>query len=303
MTSPALKKYTEALSRFVSGENHTNIMRVAVLGNIAGLPQSQVEADILQHMPRAPIPATEVSDAIKKAYKTDYSSAPMIETKSVMSAFKSKTRTKFIELGEGVTEFDWKDISKISIPDDPSWKDAVVVLESLWKKDEILFLGDRDDDQVYSVKTWMDRIADKKQAPPLLIPNPMTGDVGITKNGTPSYRCDDSVKSFRYALAEFDSISKEEQLAFWWGFKSAPIVALVDSGGKSIHAWLKVDCANRDEWEKEVENNLFKNILVPLGCDRACKNESRLSRLAGHFRAEKNNWQRLLYLNPEGGAR
>jgi hypothetical protein len=39
--------------------------------------------------------------------------------------------------------------------------------------------------------------------------------------------------------------------------------------------------------------------LCPLGCDPACRNESRLSRLPGHFRREKNAWQRLLYLNPD----
>ena len=106
---------------------------------------------------------------------------------------------------------------------------------------------------------------------------------------------------FKYAVAEMDDVSREAQLQFWAGFTSAPIAALVDSGGKSIHAWLWVDCKNREAWERDVEQGLFERVLIPLGCDRACANESRLSRLPGHYRAEKRAWQKLLYLNPEAG--
>jgi len=98
-------------------------------------------------------------------------------------------------------------------------------------------------------------------------------------------------------------MSKPEQLAFWWGYRAAPIVALIDSGGKSIHALLRVDAPSREAWEADVEQRLFSRVLCPLGCDAACRNESRLSRLPGHFRREKNQWQRLLYLNPEGVRR
>ena len=94
-----------------------------------------------------------------------------------------------------------------------------------------------------------------------------------------------------------------DQLRFWGGYTAAPIVALVDSGGKSIHAILKVDAPNREAWERDIEQGLFSRVLVPLGCDAACRNEARLSRLPGHYRAEKNAWQKLLYLDPEGKPR
>jgi len=77
-------------------------------------------------------------------------------------------------------------------------------------------------------------------------------------------------------------------------------VALLDSGGRSIHGWVRIDAANFAEWTRRVESKLF-DILTALGADGACKNEARLSRMPGHFRAEKNRWQRLLYLNPVGG--
>jgi hypothetical protein len=79
-----------------------------------------------------------------------------------------------------------------------------------------------------------------------------------------------------------------------------PVVVLIDSGGKSVHGWIRVDAVNSDEWTQRVEGKLF-DLLTTVGADVACKNESRLSRMPGHFRTEKNHWQRVLYLNPTGG--
>ncbi len=136
---------------------------------------------------------------------------------------------------------------------------------------------------------------------PHIIPNPLTGLQGTTKSGSKSWRADDCVASFRFCVVEFDSIGMDEQLAFWAGFK-VPIAALIDSGGKSIHAWLRVDAPNRRAWEEEVEDLLFGQILGPMGVDTACKNEARLSRLPGAFRPDRGRWQHLLYLAPQGRA-
>jgi hypothetical protein len=92
---------------------------------------------------------------------------------------------------------------------------------------------------------------------------------------------------------------RELQILFWAGVP-APVVALVDSGGKSIHGWIRIDAVNADEWTQRVERKLF-SLLTVVGADGACKNEARLSRTPGHFRADKTKWQRILYLNPVGG--
>jgi hypothetical protein len=109
------------------------------------------------------------------------------------------------------------------------------------------------------------------------------------------------VAAYRYAVAEFDVMDKADQLAFWWGYRSAPIAALIDSGGKSIHAWLRVDCPDRATWERKVEGTLFGKVLVPLGCDPQCRNEARLSRLPATT-AGRRTRQRLLYLIRKGAA-
>lgn len=283
---------------------HGWILRAANLAAWAGFPPMEAEADILLAMTRPPSPSSEVATAIRKAYAehqneagADYCPRRLIHNKPTP---KPQTAQKFIQRGDGAAESDWWEASPIRIDWEPGPMDALALLGMLYAPGEFVFCGERYGAEVRTAADWMRWIERGSPVPPHFIPNVLTGDVHVTGDGKPSRRGDSAVASFRFAVAEFDGLSKPDQLALWWGFKSAPIAALIDSGGKSIHAILKVDCASRAEWEKEVEGKLFPRVLCPLGCDPACRNESRLSRLPGHFRREKNAWQRLLYLSPEG---
>ena len=114
-------------------------------------------------------------------------------------------------------------------------------------------------------------------------------------------RCDAAVCKFKFAVLEFDSLSRTEQFAFWKACL-LPLVALIDSGNKSIHGWIRVpDVHTLDEWKIKIEQKFFDQCLKPLGIDTACKNPSHMSRLPGCIRQETGRWQRLLYLNPEVG--
>ena len=278
------------------------MMAAANLAAIAGLPPAEAEARIIQTMPRPPSPGSEVAGAIRKAYAEHKPGAPY--TPRTIAPAKPKalpmTAQRFIQRGDGAEESDWWEASPIRIDWEPGPRDALALLGALYAPDEFLFIGERYGTEVATVGDWMRRIEAGEPCPPHFIPNALTGQEHPLTDGKLSRRGDSAVAAFRYAVAEFDGLSKPDQLAFWWGFKSAPIVALIDTGGKSIHAILKVDAPSREAWEAEVEQKLFARVLCPLGCDAACRNESRLSRLPGHFRREKNQWQRLLYLNPEG---
>lgn len=299
---PARKKLESALSSWpAAGEGvHAHIMRCACLARNAGLTPVQAEVRISSTMPRAPSPASEVTAAIHKAYATAHgfnaNAAPAPKP-------RPKTRAAFIRRGDGATEADWFERSPVPLDWEPGPLDALAVLDALWLPDELLFCGDACATTVDAVCNWRSKIVAGLRVPPHIVPNPLKPGGGLTLDGEPSPRCDNAVASFRYAVAEFDILDKADQLAFWWGFRSAPIAALIDSGGKSIHAWLRVDCPDRAAWERDVEQTLFGKVLIPLGCDPLCRNESRLSRMPGHFRRENNAWQRLLYLDPKGGAR
>lgn len=104
------------------------------------------------------------------------------------------------------------------------------------------------------------------------------------------------IMSFRYLLIESDVLPLEIQLGFYSKLK-LPISAILSSGGKSVHVWVKVDCADEAEYSERAKRIL--TALEPFGVDKANKNPSRLSRLPGAKRtigAEGDGIQRLMWI-------
>ncbi len=286
---------------------HGWILSCANLAAFAGVSPADAERDILAAMSRPPSPSAEVGAAVRKAY-AEHKPGMAFTPRSIAPAKpkpKPMTAAAFIARGDGATEADWHEASPLRLDWEPGPRDAAALLRCLYRPAERVFCGERygGGEGVRMAADWIAAFDDGRPVPPHFIPNPLTGREHPLADGKPSRRGDSAVAGFLYAVAEFDGMDKASQLALWWGFRSAPIVALIDSGGKSVHAILRVDCETRADWEREVEGKLFPRVLVPLGCDPACRNEARLSRLPGHYRAEKGAWQRLLYLNPEGTPR
>lgn len=105
-------------------------------------------------------------------------------------------------------------------------------------------------------------------------PNPTTG---------PS---DKNVTRYAYCLVESDQLTIEEQQKMLINFK-LPIAALVESGGKSVHAIVKVDAKDLTEYKQRVSflyDWLAKHSFI---VDEANKNPARLSRLPGAMRDGK----------------
>ena len=139
---------------------------------------------------------------------------------------------------------------------------------------------------------------------PLVTPNPLTGLEGEKKEGGLSFRADSCVREYRFIIVEFDHLKLSEQLEILRGLcrLGAKIAAIIYSGGKSFHAWLRCEgVTTAEEWQAQVKDGLF-SVLTKLGADPACKNPSHLSRLPGMFRADTGKWQQLLFLAPEGGT-
>lgn len=99
----------------------------------------------------------------------------------------------------------------------------------------------------------------------------------------------DNVTEFKYALVESDTMDLEKQNAIIRELE-LPIAALVYSGKKSIHAIVKIDAANYDEYRKRVDylyNVCKKNGL---NIDNQNRNPSRLSRMPGVERNGKKQY-------------
>lgn len=110
---------------------------------------------------------------------------------------------------------------------------------------------------------------------------------------------DGDISEFRFALLESDFLPLETQISLLAKLP-IPICTILNSGGKSVHAWIRIAATNAGEYREQVSK--LYSLLAAYGFDPSNKNPSRLSRLPGAQRvigANGDGKQRLLYLNPE----
>ena len=99
----------------------------------------------------------------------------------------------------------------------------------------------------------------------------------------------DNVTEYRYALVESDNVDIEKQNAIIRELE-LPVAVLAYSGKKSLHAIVRIDAANYDEYRKRVDflyTICQKNGLSP---DTQNRNPSRLSRIPGVQRGENRQY-------------
>jgi hypothetical protein len=291
---------------------HTALLAIANLGIMAGALPEQIHEDISRVVDdSSPMPDNEIRAAVLKAasdhttsgsnYRLPPKPVPLI--KDGQAALR-----RIIDQGTIRDDADLLEASPLLLVNQ-SENDPVILLKTLFKPHEFVFIGDRLEPGIIgrnlrTAAAWDGFFRAGDKAGPFIIVNPLTGIPAPKKTGNgDSLRCDGSISTFRHCLVEFDNIPREDQIKFWSAAK-LPIVALIDSGGKSIHGWLDVqklfNVTTAAQWDQNIRVGLYEQVLVPLGVDQACCNPSRLSRLPGHYRSEKEKFQRLLWLAPEG---
>lgn len=92
-----------------------------------------------------------------------------------------------------------------------------------------------------------------------------------------------NVTEYRYALVESDSMDLEQQHAMIRELE-LPVACMVYSGGKSVHAIVKIEAANYDEYRKRVDYLYAVLQKNGMQVDIQNKNPSRLSRMPGVMR-------------------
>ncbi|PWV97457.1 hypothetical protein DFQ01_121101 [Paenibacillus cellulosilyticus] len=99
----------------------------------------------------------------------------------------------------------------------------------------------------------------------------------------------ENVTEFRYALVESDTMEIEKQNAIMRELE-LPIAVMVYSGGKSLHAIVRVEAANYDEYRKRVDYLYNVCKRNGLNIDNQNRNPSRLSRMPGIERNGKKQF-------------
>jgi hypothetical protein len=115
-----------------------------------------------------------------------------------------------------------------------------------------------------------------------------------------SWRSQEAVTDWRHAVLECDHEPKEVWRPIWLKILvqlPLPILSLIDSGNISIHAVVRVPCKSKEEWDRYKGEKLLS--LVKIGADPRALTAIRLTRAPACWNGKGQNWQKLLYLNPE----
>ena len=110
-----------------------------------------------------------------------------------------------------------------------------------------------------------------------------------------THRAEENLTAFRYLVVESDKADPLLWLAALVQLP-LPIAAVYSSGGKSIHALVRIDARDKQHF-LELKAKVARPLVI-LGADDGAMTAVRLTRLPQCYRAEKDRWQELYFLNP-----
>ena len=351
-------KYKEALAALVPGTRDSGLPALTIFGRLAGMTPDELYHDIMDNAPGGKRPsAAAVRRAVDHATRTvefggrgasrkdsRFVAYDRIWTKKEPSAKERRESTRkalpddvrgyvhsLIEYGRGANSKTLREMSPTPIPDSHA-EQAAAHLEAIgadwrWKLwAGTIGQGIGKHGGVISATSLADSIrAGLAEIPTHVSLNPVTGMEGRTKDGKPSFDCEETVAAFPFALLEFDAMPLLDQCALFSSLiRKMPgrIVSLVYSGGKSIHGVMLIpECDDRrmttktladqirDErtpaddkkWESSVAELRFAFASSDNPAERIdeapLESPAFHTRLAGAYRKEKGRRQGLLYLD------
>lgn len=162
------------------------------------------------------------------------------------------------------------------------YKQFVEQINTMFRQDELILIAtiSKDGEQkqysysVYSFSELLD--------PDFRVPDNAVIMINPVKDRNATGKVED-VSSFRYAIIECDNIPLNKQLEFWKK-SDIPVDFVVYSGNKSLHAFVRIDAENYDEWRDTVE--VLKKYLSirKFEFDKSLLHPAAKGRLAGSFR-------------------
>lgn len=200
----------------------------------------------------------------------------------------------------------WLDTSNIiEIPKESSIEDLRIYLQTLFKPDEYVgYCVDASYDDALDKWKPSSRGVFSRTAGELLkaikkYPNDIGAVIGDYEKKAGAWIrfnpldgkgvANSNVADYRYALVESDTIEPEKQKALMETLK-LPIAVMVHSGGKSIHAIVKINAVTEQDYREKVDYLYSICEKNGLFIDKQNKNASRLSRLPGVDRGDNKQF-------------
>lgn len=218
----------------------------------------------------------------------------------------------------GVPLEHWTETSPIPIPADPDehWR---LFLAAMFKPDDIVWIGHLHDsgkaEHAIHFKRVRDWLSKRQPYGPQLGQSTYTPAINLLGfDSSPLFeRTQKRIRTIRYFVAEADRLPgtnlpfHREQFGnvIKWLMQIYVLRAIVDTGGKSLHAWFerlrRPEQQANQVWHVRRQEN--EAVMQGLGCDPGMWQFSATARLPGYPRLdgdgnETGRWQHLLYFNP-----
>jgi hypothetical protein len=247
-------------------------------------------------MTRDPNPASEIEDALRSARGEQRNASmrwPKVNTGQLEGVAQD---------GPGVLDL-WK-LSPFPMRVGDSRADEIV--DILFPGNPWLCVGQSDRRfRTQRRDKWRGRL----DAHALIVPSPMTHEMGVTKKGYQSHHSLENTAARRFLIIESDQGQLDQQAAVIWHLGNfGALAAIVFSGNKSVHGWFACNQAT--------DNTLlrFMRYAVSLGADNRMWLRSQFCRIPDGRRSDAKKSaallmsgvkgvpagrQALIYLNPE----
>jgi hypothetical protein len=165
------------------------------------------------------------------------------------------------------------------------------IIDALFPDNPLLCVG-RSNSDFFPQNQTRQELRGRLRQLAVIVPNPMTARVGLTKTGKQSAHALAITGKRRFLVIEQDSGSIDEQAAILLRLaERAPLTLAVFSGHKSIHGWFF--CAGQsDEFLRR-----FMAWAVTLGADPALWTRSQFTRMPDGCR-ENGKRETVFFFNP-----
>lgn len=262
---------------------HTWVASAARTAQLKGLSPDEAGAAIRAYegQLRRPLQHREIEDAIRFVYST----AP---TRTAARAKPAKPCWKPSTLSR-VPKFTLVDL-RVSSPFPRPWENAQHEFVRALFPDRGGLICVGASTQVFATRTIEELGRERLARAQFIVPAYMSARSGLTQDGRPSEHCLGNCGSRRFIVCDFDDPAPDVQPGIIRRLaKFRPLVAVVGSGGKSLHAWFPShgEGADADFWW----------TAIAYGADPALmRNRSSFARMPGGTR-DNGNMQTVHYFD------
>jgi len=281
---------------------HNWLMHAGWACRKAGLSSDDAISEINSRISRPPR-WREIEDAVEKAYSTTVEGKGRV-FRPISAVYN---RAKLKKLADRLDSFGVDELREKSVyhPDECT---AEEFLNSLYLPGERVLIFDEFQSQGQylwkrpsdGVEFDPDELDCFEQPAPgngvWFIVNPVNGEYSKNERTKKlSRRSEEDLTDYRYLLLESDEVPENLWIRALVQLP-LPIVSVCSSGGRSIHSLIRVNAPSGEIWREQVAQ--IASPLLELGACKGTRSPAQLSRLPRCFRAVNQQWQQLLYINP-----